>query len=123
MACSSIGLDLSITRKDVELFFLEFFVDFSLDSSCSRLFMSYFVGSFQSLGVWQQLSRMSLLSCFLSFGVSTSGSLSSLVLVKLYYLCIFMLILYCLLVDSYLTCSWYTFYHLWMDLFHDVVNL
>ena len=45
-------------------------------------------------GVWQQLSRLSLLSCFLSSGVSTSGSLSSPVLVKLYFPCLFMLILY-----------------------------
>ena len=52
--------------------------------------MSYFVGSFQSLGVWQQLSRLSLLF----FGVSTSGSLSSPVLVKMYFPYIFMLILY-----------------------------
>ena len=94
MACSSIGLDSSITRNDVGFFFLEFFVEFSMDVSCSRLFMSYVVGSFQSLGVWQQLSRLSLLSCFLSLGVSTSGSLSSPVLVKLYFPCLFMLILY-----------------------------
>ena len=76
-----------------QLVFLQFFVDFSVDVSC-RLFMSYFVGSFQSIGVWQQLSRLSLLSCFLSFGVLTSGSLSSPVLVKLYFPCLFMLILY-----------------------------
>ena len=94
MACSSISLDLSITWNYVSFFFLEFFVDFSVDVSCSRLFMSYFVGSFQWIGVWQQLSRLSFLSCFLSFGVSTSGSLSSLVLVKLYFPCLFMLILY-----------------------------
>ena len=79
------------------LFFLQFFMDFSVDVSCSRLFMSYFVGSFESLGVWQQLSRLSLLSCFLSFGVSTSGSLSSPVMVKLYFPCLFIFILYGLL--------------------------
>ena len=46
-----------------------------------------------NLGVWQQLSRLSHLF-FLNFGVSTSGSLSSPVLVKLYCPCLFMLILY-----------------------------
>ena len=66
----------------------------SVDISCSRLFMSYFVGSFQSIGVWQQLSMLSLLSCFLSFGLSTSDNLSSPVLVKLYFMCLFMLIVY-----------------------------
>ena len=94
MASSSIGLDSSITRNDVDLFFLEFLVGFSVDCSCTRLFMSNFVGSFQSLGVWQQLSRLSLLCCFIHLGFSTWGSLSSPVFVKLYFPCLFMLILY-----------------------------
>ena len=52
---SSIGLDSSIIRNDVECFVLEVSVDFSVDASCSILCMSYFVSSFQLLGVWQQL--------------------------------------------------------------------
>ena len=44
----------------------------------------------KSIGVWQQLSRLSLLF----FGVCTSGTLSSPVLVKLYFPCLFMLIVY-----------------------------
>ena len=76
--------------NDVEFIYLEVSVAFSVDASCSRLFMSYFVGCFQSLGVWQQLSRLSLLS----FGVSNSVSLSSPVLVKMYFPCLFMFILY-----------------------------
>ena len=71
---------------------LEVFVDLSVDASCSRLFISYFVGSFQSIGACQ-LSRLSRVF-FLHFGLSTSGSLSWLVLVKLYCPCLFMLILY-----------------------------
>ena len=55
--------------------------------------MSSFVGSFQSFGGWQHLSRLSLL---LHFGVSTSHTLSSLVLLNLYCPCLFMFILYCL---------------------------
>ena len=39
---------------------------FYVDASCSWS-ISYFVGSFQSLGVWQQLSRLSLLSFFRCF--------------------------------------------------------
>ena len=89
----STGLDSSITRNDVESSVLEVFVDLSVDVSWSRLFMSYFVGSFQSIGVCQELSRLSRVF-FLHFGLSTWGSLSSPVLVKLYCPCLFMLILY-----------------------------
>ena len=87
---SPLGIVFPVSVNDVEFIFLEVSVAFSVDASCSRLFMSYFVGSFQSLDVWQQLSRLSLLF----FGISTSGSLSSLALVKLYFPCLFMLILY-----------------------------
>ena len=88
------GLVLPESVNDVEFIFVEFSVAFSVDGSSSRLFMSYLVSSFESLGVWHQLSRLSLLSCFLSLGVSTSGSLSSVVWMKLYFPCLFMLILY-----------------------------
>ena len=91
---SPLGIVFPVSINDVEFIFVEVSVAFSVDACCNRLFMSYFVGSFQWIGVWQQLSRLSLLSCFLCFGVSTWGSLSSLVLVKLYFPCLFMLILY-----------------------------
>ena len=87
---SPLGIVFPVSLNDVEFICLEVSVAFSVDASCSRLFMTYFVSSFQSIGVWPQLSRLSLLS----FGVSTSGSLSSPVLVKLYFPCLFMLILY-----------------------------
>ena len=74
---------------------------------CSWIFRALFCGCilqyviyvifcrfFPIAGAWQQLSSLSLLSCFLSFGVSTSGSLSSPALMKLYFPCLFMLILY-----------------------------
>ena len=72
---------------------LEVFVDLSVDASWSRLFISYFVGSFQSIGACQELSRLSCVF-FLHFGLSTSMSLSSPALVKLYCPCLCMLILY-----------------------------
>ena len=92
---SSIGLDSSITRNNVESSVLQVFVDLSVDASWSRLFISYFVGSFQSIGDCQELSRLSRVF-FLHFGLSTSGSLSSAVLLKLYFPCLFIVILYCL---------------------------
>ena len=100
--------------KWCRLVFLQFFLHFSVDASCTTLFISYFVGSFQSLCVWQELSRLSLLSCFLSFGVSTSGSLLWPVLMKLYFPCPFIFILYGLqlihisLENSYsfIICGW-----------------
>ena len=89
---SPLGIVFPVSVNDVKFIFLEVSVAFSVDASCSRLFMSYFVCSFQSFDVWPQLSRLSLLC----FSVSTSGSLSSLVLVELYFPCLFMLILYSL---------------------------
>ena len=81
-----------------------------MDPSCSRLFMSYFFGYFQSLGVWQQLSRLSPL-LFLHLGVSTSHSLSSLALVKLYCSCLIILI--CMVCNWFLSDLFFVlFYHL-----------
>ena len=89
-----LSIDILIFMLFPILNYVELLWNPSVDISWSKLFMSYLVGYFQSIGDWQQLSMLSLLSCFLSFGFSTSGTLSSPVLVKLYFTCLFMLIMY-----------------------------
>ena len=95
-------------------FFSSILYEFSVDVSCSRLFMSYFVGSFESLGVWQQLSRLSLLSCFSFFWCFHFRQL----IITCYGKAVFSVSLHLYFVwfaiYSYFTCSLYFFICGWL---------
>ena len=107
-----------VSLNDVEFISLEVSVAFSVDASCSRLFMSY----------------LSVLSNRFMFDSSCQGCIFFLLVFPLqaayhhlsWWSCIFRVssCWLCIVCNWFLSHLFLVFlYHLWIDLFHDVVNL